>query len=444
MNEQKSSFFEEKRLFNHVKEFSFPRLAGTEGEEKAVEKTYDKFKEISFNEDQIEKEPFEFSDFYSTTLIKLIMLISFNVILILTVLIYIFYIFTFLIIGGMAIIVFLIIRGLRHPEKMGFWGEYFGDILNATNVFAKIQADKLSYEKAGDIIISAHLDSKSQTFKTSWRIVFYRIWLFSGILLSGFYASYIFQINVLAIPRISLQFGNFEILILDLGIYILTGLILVSNIFLLFLNTHNKSPGATDNASGMAIVFELSRYFLNHPLDHFNLWFCQFSAEELGTMGSRIFVNQHEDKFTKGRVFQINFDMVSAAPLGPKKNRVEYLKSYGILPRKKIAPLLSKYLDEAAEQEGLDIHGFHLTTGAHLDSVPFHLRGYSSVDIATRNAARYAHDVIDTPDKVDPKVLRAACDITKRAVLNLDKDYNKLCNNKSLSCSEEEIGANSS
>ena len=96
----------------------------------------------------------------------------------------------------------------------------------------------------------------------------------------------------------------------------------------------------------MAVVFELSRYIQESPLENFNIWFCQFSAEELGTMGSRIFVNNHEANFVKGRVFQINIDMLSCA-CAPR-NQIEYLKSFGVLPRKKIAPLLSKYLEKAA------------------------------------------------------------------------------------------------
>ena len=99
-------------------------------------------------------------------------------------------------------------------------------------------------------------------------------------------------------------------------------LISISNISLLFLNTHNKSLGALDNASGMATVFELSSYFLNNPLKNYNLWFCQFSAEELGTMGSRVFVNEYENQFIKGRIFQINFDMVSC--VDQKDKRIEF------------------------------------------------------------------------------------------------------------------------
>jgi len=433
----KDDSFKDERLEDYVEKFSFPRLCGTEGEELAVDLCYKTFKEIGFSEDQLEKEPFEFSDFYSTTLIKLIMSMSLIFILIIVFSVYIYALLTFLLIGFMAIIVLLIIRGLKHPEKKGFWGEYFGLTRPATNVIAKKFAKNLNYEEAGDIVISAHLDSKSQTLKTSWRVVLYRVWLFSGILLGGFIiANLIYRSIPLPIPRIEFEIAGYIVLLIDFGTWVLAALIIMSNVFLMFLNTHNKSPGALDNASGMAIVFELSSYFKDHPLNNFNLWFCQFSAEELGTMGSRIFVNNREDKFTKGRIFQINLDMVSAAGTG-KRNRVEYLKSYGVLPRKKIAPLLSTYLDNAAEEEDVEVVGFHLTTGAHLDSVPFHLRGFDALDLSTRAGAKWTHDITDTPDKVDPEVLLDACKVVRRAVLQLDHDYEKLCETDHLVCEEE-------
>jgi Zn-dependent M28 family amino/carboxypeptidase len=216
--------------------------------------------------------------------------------------------------------------------------------------------------------------------------------------------------------------------ILSFGIWTTTILISFSNIVLMLLNTNNKSPGALDNASGMAIVFELSSYFKDHPLNNFNLWFCQFSAEELGTMGSRIFVSNRENQFARGFVFQINSDMVSSATFGKNKNKVQYLKSYGVFPRRTIAPLLNAYLHEAARLENLHIDGFHVSTGAHTDTVPFHLRkDFCAVDITTRAAAKWTHNEDDTPDKVDPQVLRDACVIIRRTVLLLDKDYNVLC-----------------
>ncbi|MFX1258274.1 MAG: M28 family metallopeptidase [Promethearchaeota archaeon] len=421
---QKWSFNKE-RIFDYVKKFSFPRLPGTEGERKAVDLTVKTFEEIGFNKSQIEEEPFEFSDFYSTTLIKLIMMVNLTFILILVLFIYIYPIINFVIIGVMVLLVVLIVRGLRHPEREDqFWAQYFGKTIQATNVFVNITAKRLPIEKAGNIIVSAHLDSKSQTFKTSWRMVLYRVWLFSSILFGGFYIGIILQ---------NLGIFQLEILILNIIILILVVLISLSNILLMFLNTHNESPGALDNASGMAIVFELASYFkLTTPLDNFNLWFCQFSGEELGTMGSRVFTNNHEDQFVKNEVFQINLDMVSSAKHKKKKNRVQYLKSYGILPRRKISPLLGNYLKKAALEENLKICGFHLSTGAHSDTVPFHLRKYNAVDICTRAAAKFTHNKVDTPDKVDPRVLLETCVIVRKAILMLDKDYTILCKKRKV------------
>lgn len=415
--------FKKERIENYVYVFSFPRLAGTDGEKKAVELTVKTFKKIGFNDSQIIRRNFEFSDFYTTTLVKLIMMLNliFNLTLILFA--YVHILLTIVIIAFMVIIVALIFKGLRHPETPGFWGEYFGDTFKATNVCVKLPASNLPEEEAGNIVISAHLDSKSQSFNTFWRVLFYRIWLYSGILLGVFYIMYLV---------ITLSNLEFDFRITLYGSWLTIIVISFSNLFLMFLDTHNKSPGSLDNTSGMAIVFELSNYFLKNPLDNFNLWMCQFSAEELGTMGSRIFVNDHENEFTKGRIFQINFDMVSCA--GEKRNRIDYFKSYGVLIRRKCAPLLSKYINLAAEKENVDIRGFHLSTGAHTDTVPFHLRDFDAIDITTKASAKYTHTKHDTPEKVDPKVIIDTCKVIYSAITMIDADYEKLCENNEIVC----------
>ena len=423
MESYKNSNFKKEILSDYVTKFSFPRLAGTEGEKKAVELTIETFKEIGFEDSQIRRRTFEFSDFYSTTLIILLMSLNLIFNLILVLFAYIQAILSLIFTLFMAIIVLLIIKGLKHPEDPGFWGEYFGETLSATNIFTKIPANLLPEDEAGNIIISAHLDSKSQTYKTYWRVFFYKIWVFGGMSLGFFYGLFLIMI-----------FGNipFDYRITVFGVWTTVVLVSTANIFLMFLSTHNKSPGALDNASGMAIVFGLSNHFLNKPLNNFNLWFCQFSAEELGTMGSRIFVDDHENLFEKGRVFTINNDMVSCGC--HKKNRIEYFKSYGVIIRKMNAPLLSKYLEIAAREERLQIKGFHLSTGAHTDTVPFHLRGWDAIDITTKAAARYTHTIHDTPDKVDPQILKETCQVINKALNLIDQDYEKLCNNNELNC----------
>ena len=91
-----NNIFDKEKLYDYVKTFSFPRLSGTEGEKKAVDLTIKSFKDIGYNDDQIIKESFKFSDFYSTTLIQLIMMMCLTIYLILLVVSYINPIYTIL------------------------------------------------------------------------------------------------------------------------------------------------------------------------------------------------------------------------------------------------------------------------------------------------------------------------------------------------------------
>lgn len=412
--------FSEKRLYSYVNDFCFPRLAGTESEKKAVNIIYDKFLEIGFPKENINQEPFQFSDFYSTLLIKLISMINLIFLLIIVLLIYLDILASLLMLSVLFIITLLIIRALKTPESPKFWGKYYGQMLDATNIYVKIPGKELNNYDLGDIIISAHLDSKSQSFNTKWRVLIYRIWLFNGIILIVFY--FLFLLMAFGHIKIPLR-------LLEIGIWIPTILISIANLFLMNLNTHNKSPGALDNATGMAIVFELSSFFLKNPLKKYNLWFCQFSAEELGTMGSRVFLKRHENEINKKEIFQINLDMISCKD--HRNNQIEYHKTKGLFHRKVISPILKNYFERNADKYHIKLHGFHLTTGAHTDTVPFHLRNIEAIDIITRAAATWSHTKKDTLDKVDFEVLKETCVLLKNVLIDMDVHLIK-CNNTRL------------
>ncbi|MFX1480968.1 MAG: M28 family metallopeptidase [Promethearchaeota archaeon] len=415
---QKNIDVTEEQLFNYITTFSFPRLAGTEGEKKAVDLTIKTYKEIGFEDNQIKYQNFDFSTFYSEAMLKIIIVINLIIVLFILLIKYIFPFLTFIVILILLLIFFSMFKALKHPELKGFWERNFGKFLKATNVFVEIPALNASLNEVGNIIVSAHLDSKSQDFKTFWRVISVNIWLYSEIVLFIFYTLFIIDYHFLT--------EHFTLFLILIEIIILIGTILtvISNLILFFLRIGNNSFGSLDNATGMSIVFELSRFFKNHPLDNFNIWFCQFSAEEIGTMGSREFLDKYDKKFTKDYTFQINFDMVSAA--NNKDNLIEYIKSYGIMPRKKISPVLSDYFIKSAEIEKVNYHGFHVSLGAHTDSIPFHLRKFDSIDITTRAAAKYTHSTEDTPDKVDPRILLEVYNVIRLLIKSLDKDYKKL------------------
>jgi len=403
-------YFDEDILFKHIKHFSYPRLSGTEGEKQAIKEVAETFKEIGFNDDEITTESFIFSDFYSTTLIKFIMMLSlFNM--------FLFFIFTYfhtilntvldlVLISISGILVYFLLKGLKYPEETAFVAKYFGTLIESKNVFTKVPAKKINPNKAGNIIFSAHIDSKSQAYSTTIRVLVYKIWLYAG-----FFAAIFILIDIIT-----------DIEWIKIAARIATLVIMIDNIVLMLLTTGNKSLGALDNACGMTCVFEIARYFREHPLNNFNIWCCQFGAEELGTMGSRNFCKIYEDQFVVGKIFQFNFEMLGIKGV---KHKVQMMETYGI-PKKNISPTLTKYLKQAAKKVGLYIECFHLATGAHTDTVPFHQRNYDSIDVMTRESARYAHTENDTIDKVDKSISREACLITVQAALLLDKNFKKL------------------
>ncbi|AWW00282.1 M20/M25/M40 family metallo-hydrolase [Arcticibacterium luteifluviistationis] len=68
--------------------------------------------------------------------------------------------------------------------------------------------------------------------------------------------------------------------------------------------------GADDNASGVAGLLELARYFSqNETIEPVNFLFISFGAEELGLVGSRYFVN-HPTIDLKSVHFMLNMDMI--------------------------------------------------------------------------------------------------------------------------------------
>ncbi len=171
----------------------------------------------------------------------------------------------------------------------------------------------------------------------------------------------------------------------------------------------------------MSLVFGLSSYFKANPLNNYNIWFYQFSAEEIGTMGSRVFLDLFKQELLNNQIYQINFDMVSCRN---GENRVEYIKSYGIIPKKKSSSLLISILDEIFQEEKIEIKGHTLLSGAPTDSLPFHLLILETIDFSTPSASKCSHTKKDQPDKVNTHVLLNTFIIVKKLVLRLDNIFN--------------------
>ncbi len=73
-------------------------------------------------------------------------------------------------------------------------------------------------------------------------------------------------------------------------------------------------PGANDNASGVAMLLSLAKYFREHP-PTYSIAFCFFSGEEAGLEGSKYFVSHPFVKLKQVK-FVLNVDIMGGASDG--------------------------------------------------------------------------------------------------------------------------------
>ncbi len=89
-------------------------------------------------------------------------------------------------------------------------------------------------------------------------------------------------------------------------------------------------PGASDNASGTAMMLSLAKYFSQHP-QRYNIVFIGFSGEEAGLLGSKYFTENPLIELKKIK-FLINTDIMGDASGGISVvNGVGHEKEYNLL-----------------------------------------------------------------------------------------------------------------
>ncbi|MFX1376961.1 MAG: M28 family metallopeptidase, partial [Promethearchaeota archaeon] len=145
------------------------------------------------------------------------------------------------------------------------------------------------------IILSAHYDSISINYSGRFLIIAGGIFLFNFI----FY----YLINYFGDTYFALKLINCIIIFAYL-------------IFLISIKVDNQSKGSIDNASGTAILIELSKLFYNKPLNNLDIIFLWTGAEEEGLWGSKHYCSKNfwwlDKKYNLDKSYIINIDMVGS------------------------------------------------------------------------------------------------------------------------------------
>jgi Peptidase family M28 len=175
------------------------------------------------------------------------------------------------------------------------------------------------------------------------------------------------------------------------------------------------SPGANDNASGVATAMGLAERY-GGRLGHFDLWVLLTGSQEALALGMRGFLRRHRGQLGRERTVFVNLDEVGAGT-------VRYTRREGLLPAARSHLQLVQLCDEIAEDDEGAFGARPLTSRSPGDGYAARSSGYPAITIGCRNALDYTpdhHQPTDTPERVDGEALERARGFAGELIERLD------------------------
>jgi hypothetical protein len=174
------------------------------------------------------------------------------------------------------------------------------------------------------------------------------------------------------------------------------------------------TPGANDNASGVAVVAELALQVRREPLDSTRLVVLMTGCEESGTLGVQAFLDSRD---TAGWLF-LNFDNIGGdVPLN-------YLPREGVGRTWEADPgLLAIAADIAARRPELRVREASGPIGLTYDATPVLARGGRALTFVAaddRGAIPNYHWPTDTTENVDPRALDRTLSVGRQMLAAID------------------------
>ncbi|MGL5330951.1 MAG: M20/M25/M40 family metallo-hydrolase [Peptostreptococcaceae bacterium] len=176
-----------------------------------------------------------------------------------------------------------------------------------------------------------------------------------------------------------------------------------------------SSPGASDNASGTAVIVEVARLLSKPDIRknlNYNIEFVAFGGEELGLLGSKEYVEElKEDDKVKNIEAMINLDMVGVG---------DYINTFNLKNS-----LSSSFSQLAAKhiKAGNGVYGGSYTNMSSSDHAPFEEVGIPSTLVQTAPDPNY-HTENDTMEHIDENNLFNVATVVVRMIIDMqDSNY---------------------
>lgn len=164
-------------------------------------------------------------------------------------------------------------------------------------------------------------------------------------------------------------------------------------------------PGASDNASGIAMLLTQARYYAAHP-QPYTVVFMAFSGEEAGLLGSSYYTEHPLFPLSQIR-FLLNMDIMGDASDGiTVVNATEHKTAFDLLTGLNAE---GKYLP------GVKARG----TTRNSDHYPFSEQGVPAFFIYTNGGKGYYHDIWDKADQVSLKQVPALSELIRAFVAGM-------------------------
>lgn len=179
------------------------------------------------------------------------------------------------------------------------------------------------------------------------------------------------------------------------------------------LNT--PTPGANDNASGVATALALAEE-IGDGLEHFDVWVLLTGAHEGGALGMAAWLRRHRKSLDHQRTVMINLDEVGAG-------EVRYAAREGALIGRGAHPQLLQLCRDIG-QDDADLGAFDptpVTLPSRTDAAVARSRGLPAITITCRPAPEH-HLHTDVADRIDEGALDRVRGFTRELIERLDAE----------------------
>lgn len=257
-----------------------------------------------------------------------------------------------------------------------------------------------------DLILVAHADTArarppSTELWYQWREQSYRTVLRVGLILA---VMGLMQAVGFALPPAIPQAARFVA-------WLMAAVLLIQDLWEQFGARGRFSPGANDNASGMAVVTALAEHLADNPPEIARVGFLFSGAEEAGLFGARQFAAYLAEKEFKGMV--VSVDMVGAGW------GLRAISSTGTFFRLESDREVLELLERADPE--IERFRYERRSG---DFEPFVRAGIHAAGIeadGTKRSWRAYHSVGDSLDVIDPEMLTHTINALRQLVWLVDK-----------------------